>query len=158
MMQVAESYMAELVHKSMVQVIFNRDLLPRKFKSCSLHDLMRDLALSQAKLEGLFEVIDFREEKKPHLNPFVGSKFGYTRQVVALFDDAYIGKKANSYFVKKTKQQRYRSMVIFNDFSRFVPTALRSHIANFRCLRVFSLEEVRLHHDSLPGLLFLVST
>ena len=45
MMQVAESYLGELLHRSMAQVIFDDDLESSftKFKSCSLHDLMRDL-------------------------------------------------------------------------------------------------------------------
>ncbi|XP_017240039.2 probable disease resistance RPP8-like protein 2 [Daucus carota subsp. sativus] len=48
MMQVAESYMGELVHRSMVQVTFQEvESSPTKIKYSFLHDLMRDLSLSQ---------------------------------------------------------------------------------------------------------------
>ena len=71
MMQVAESYMGELVHKSMVQVRFDdSDSSLTKFKSCSLHDLMRDLSLSKAKEEHFFKTIDLREENDTHLSVF----------------------------------------------------------------------------------------
>ncbi|KAL3507505.1 hypothetical protein ACH5RR_032887 [Cinchona calisaya] len=61
MMCVAEHYLEELASRSMVQVELQEEGWPAfpRFKSCRLHDLMRDLCLLKAKEENLFKVIDF---------------------------------------------------------------------------------------------------
>lgn len=133
MMQVAESYMGELVHKSMVQVKFGSvESSVTKFESCSLHDLMRDMALSKAKVEDFYEIIDLREGNDYNLIPCENSRPAYARQLVVYSDVGNMRKKANSYFVKNANQQRYRSMLVFSEFK---PRSL--HVANFRLLRVF---------------------
>ncbi|XP_063942483.1 protein RECOGNITION OF PERONOSPORA PARASITICA 7 isoform X1 [Daucus carota subsp. sativus] len=141
MMQVAESYLGELVHRSMVQVKFNNEKSFINFKSCSLHDLMRDLSISQAEAEEFFKVIDLREKKDFHLSPLADFKPSNTRQLVVHFDDGYRGKRSHPYFSKKFNQQKYRSVLLFNELgTRSLPPALGSCIANFRFVRVLSLE------------------
>ncbi|XP_074356790.1 putative disease resistance protein At1g50180 [Apium graveolens] len=116
MMQVAESYMGELVHKSMVQVKYNNvESSLTKFKSCSLHDLMRELSLNQAKKEDLYKVVDLREGDN-HLKATVDMRSADTRQLVVYFDERHTSKQVNHYFGKKANQQRYRSVLLFNEF------------------------------------------
>nr|XP_017231913.1 PREDICTED: probable disease resistance protein At1g58602 [Daucus carota subsp. sativus] len=140
MTQVAESYMGELVQRSMVQVTFNNvESSLTKFKDCSLHDLMRDMSLIQAKAEDFFEVIHFQSGNEFHLKS-ADSRSAYTRLVIHL-DEEYSSKKANYYFSKKGNQKIYRSMLFIGDFGRrSLPRALGSHVGNFRFLKVFSVE------------------
>ncbi|KAL6323495.1 hypothetical protein AAG906_039069 [Vitis piasezkii] len=53
---VAEDYLYELIQRSMIQVADTRD--NGRAKSCHIHDLLRDLAISEAKEEKLFEVAE----------------------------------------------------------------------------------------------------
>nr|XP_017240028.1 PREDICTED: putative disease resistance protein At1g50180 [Daucus carota subsp. sativus] len=109
MMQVAESYMGELVHRSMVQVTYqDMENSCTKIKSSSLHDLMRDLSLYQAKAEDFFEVLDLR--KRNDLHPTPSTDFRWP----------------------------------------LLPKVVGSHVANFRFLRVFSLENAKV--DGFDGL------
>ncbi|XP_074358102.1 putative disease resistance protein At1g59620 [Apium graveolens] len=150
MMQVAESYMGELVHRSMVQVRFN-DLESSltKFKSCSLHDLMRDLSLSQAKAEDFFKVIDTGEGNDLNLNRSVISREAKTRQLVFYLKR---GVEANSYFTKKLNHQQYRSILIRN-MGGYYSQPLRSvlYLSYFKLLRVLSLENIRHRRRSVLG-------
>lgn len=146
MMQVAESYMGELVHKGLVQVRSNEvESSLTKFEYCSLHDIMKDLAQCQAKLEFFSALIDLRKGYDFNLNPSVDFRSGYSRQLVVRFDEGYASEAANSYFVKKTHEQ-YRSLILVNEFrTRSLPPVLLSHMhaANFRFVRVFSLEKIK---------------
>ncbi|XP_074357939.1 putative disease resistance RPP8-like protein 2 [Apium graveolens] len=143
MMQVAESYLGELVHRSMVQVRFSDVESFINFESCSLHDLMRDLAISQAEAEDFFKAIELREKTDSRLSALVDSRSSDTRQLVVNFDDGYRStEKGYHYFGKKADQQMCRSLLLLNKVGiRSLPPALGSQqIANFRCLRVLSLE------------------
>ncbi|KAL1825714.1 hypothetical protein ACET3Z_012492 [Daucus carota] len=142
MMQVAESYMGELVHRSMVQVTYeDMENSHTKIKSSSLHDLMRDLSLSQAKAEDFFEVLDLRKGNDFHLNPSADFRSVDTRQLVVYYDEEHICKQSKSYFVKKCKKQQYRSMLLFGDgVYTDLPKVVGSRVANFRFLRVFSIK------------------
>ncbi|XP_074358103.1 putative disease resistance protein At1g59620 [Apium graveolens] len=149
MMQVAESYMGELVHRSMVQVRFN-DLESSltKFKSCSLHDLMRDLSLSQAKAEDFFKVIDTGEGNDLNLNRSVISREAKTRQLVFYLKS---GVEANSYFTKKLNHQQYRSILFLDREDESQQLRLGLYLANFKLLRVLSLERVTHSRRSVLG-------
>nr|XP_017234608.1 PREDICTED: probable disease resistance protein RF45 [Daucus carota subsp. sativus] len=141
MIQVAESYMGELVHRNMVQVRFNDvESSLTKFESCSLHDLMRDMSLIQAKAEDFFEVIHFQSGNEFHLKSTTESRSASTRVVIRL-DEEYSSKEANYYFTKKRNQKCYRSILLLCEFgARSLPRALGLHFANFRFLKVFSVE------------------
>ncbi|XP_074359543.1 putative disease resistance RPP8-like protein 2 [Apium graveolens] len=152
-MQVAESYMGELVHRSMVQVRFNEmESWVTKFKSCSVHDLMRDLSLSQAKAEEFFVTIDLREGNNFHLNSSVVSQIAEARQLVVYHKR---GMQANSYFITKPNHQQYRSILLLNvDSHQSLPPRLGSYLANFKLLRVLALEYARYSRQSVLGTLF----
>ncbi|KAJ9678203.1 hypothetical protein PVL29_022942 [Vitis rotundifolia] len=51
---IAEDYLCELIQRSMIQVADTR--VDGRVRSCRIHDLLRDLAISEAKEEKLFEV------------------------------------------------------------------------------------------------------
>ena len=51
---VGEDYLEELIHRSMIQVVKRKG--DGKVKSCRMHDLLRDLAISKAKDSKFFEV------------------------------------------------------------------------------------------------------
>ena len=51
---IAEDYMHELIHRSLIQVADRR--INGRVKSCRMHDLLRDLAVSQATDANFFEV------------------------------------------------------------------------------------------------------
>ncbi|XP_074359562.1 putative disease resistance protein At1g50180 [Apium graveolens] len=143
MMEVAESYMGELVHKSMVQVKFGEDAGSQgKFKSCRLHDLMRDLSLSIAKEEDFFKTINLQ---KLNDNPFDPSlELTLTRQVV-VYSDAEMHKsiKDNPIHVNIANKRRLRSLsYVHESFTRTTSRELGWNVANFRLLRVFSMEGV----------------
>ncbi|WOG83441.1 hypothetical protein DCAR_0102616 [Daucus carota subsp. sativus] len=142
MMQVAESYMGELIHRSMVQVTFeDMENSRTKIKSSSLHDLMRDLSLFQAKVEDFSEVIDLREGNDFQFNPSADLRSIDSRQLVVYYDEEHISKQSKSYFVKRSNEQQYRSMLLFNDgVFTCLPKVVGSHVANFRFLRVFCME------------------
>ncbi|WOG94600.1 hypothetical protein DCAR_0313896 [Daucus carota subsp. sativus] len=122
-----------------------------KIRSSSLHDLMRDLSLSQAKAEDFSEVIDLREGNNFHLNPSADFRSDDTRQLVVYYDEEHISKQIKSYFVKKCKQQQYRSMLLFGDGAYTdLPKVVGSHVANFRFLRVFSVENAEVDGKLYP--------
>ncbi|XP_074361218.1 putative disease resistance protein At1g58400 [Apium graveolens] len=145
MMQVAESYMGELVHKCLVQVKYYE---VGKFESCSLHDIMRDLSLSQAKANDFFEVVDLREGNDFDPNPS-GDLTGYGRQLAVHYNASHASDQAMSYFVKKTNQQRYRSMILLTKSrAGTLSPVLSAHVFSFKLLRVFSLEAVDFDGDT----------
>ncbi|XP_011101362.2 probable disease resistance protein At1g58602 [Sesamum indicum] len=55
---VAERYLFELANRCMVEVETDKLALYNRFKSCRLHDMIRDMCLSKGKKEGFMEVID----------------------------------------------------------------------------------------------------
>ncbi|KAI3469850.1 hypothetical protein Pfo_026513 [Paulownia fortunei] len=59
-MEVAEDYFSQLVDRSLVIVVEKEEVsASTRFKSCQVHDLIRDLCVSIGKQEEVFEVIDF---------------------------------------------------------------------------------------------------
>ncbi|CAI9118095.1 OLC1v1019613C1 [Oldenlandia corymbosa var. corymbosa] len=60
MIQVAERYLIELGHRSMVQLKLDEFSPTRRLISCRLHDMMRDLCLEKGKEEEFVKVADFQ--------------------------------------------------------------------------------------------------
>ncbi|KAL7145027.1 hypothetical protein ABFS83_07G051000 [Erythranthe nasuta] len=60
----AETNLKQLVDRSLVFVVENEVSDPTRFKSCQLHDLIRDLCISNGKEEEFFDVIDFENKDK----------------------------------------------------------------------------------------------
>ncbi|KAK4425306.1 putative disease resistance protein [Sesamum alatum] len=55
---VAERYLSELANRCMIYVKMDPYSIYNRFKSCRLHDLMRDLCLLKGKEKGFVEVVD----------------------------------------------------------------------------------------------------
>ncbi|KAK4424564.1 putative disease resistance protein [Sesamum alatum] len=60
MINVAERYLSELANRCMVQVKMDQESIYYRFKSCRLHDLVRELCLSKAKEEKFMKVVDMQ--------------------------------------------------------------------------------------------------
>ena len=60
---IAEDYLYELIHRSMIQVAKRK--VDGRVKSCRIHDLLRDLAISEARDAGLFEVDEMIDVRFP---------------------------------------------------------------------------------------------
>ncbi|KAL1826276.1 hypothetical protein ACET3Z_004688 [Daucus carota] len=143
MMQVAESYMGELVHKSMVRVrLDDWGSLLTKYKSFSLHDLMRDLSLSKAKEEDFYEVIVHGRG-----NDFNLSQVSYTKQLVVCCDRYYTSKKTRPNIFKNPNHQKYQSMIIM-DGAEFVSSTQVLRVANFKWLRVLALDNTKIYSSN----------
>ncbi|WOG94602.1 hypothetical protein DCAR_0313898 [Daucus carota subsp. sativus] len=111
-----------------------------KIKYTFLHDLMRDLSLSQAKTEDFFEVLDLRKGNDVHLNPSADFRSVDTRQL----ETNWI------LLCQEMQATEYRSMLLFSDgFHTDLPKVVGSHVANFRFLRVFSME-----YGQVDGILY----
>ncbi|KAM7466517.1 hypothetical protein LguiB_014079 [Lonicera macranthoides] len=143
MMNVAERYLNELAQRSMVEVQLKEGGEGfRKFKSCSLHDLMREFCLSKAKEEDFFNIIDFQHENSLELAESSSSFTNKTRSVVIYFEDE---KTANGKFsLDKERSQRLRSLLLFaaegQEYYYGPPSVVRSHLSDFKMLRVLAIE------------------
>ncbi|KAL3507513.1 hypothetical protein ACH5RR_032895 [Cinchona calisaya] len=65
LMEVAQRYLNELGQRSMVQLKVDECAISRRFVSCCLHDMMRDLCLEKGREEEFVKVIDFQSVKQP---------------------------------------------------------------------------------------------
>ncbi|KAL8103950.1 putative disease resistance protein RXW24L [Apium graveolens] len=65
-LDVAESYLDELAHRSLVQgkKSENKEFSWSKYETCSVHDLIRDLCLAKAKEEKFIKVIHLQSESE----------------------------------------------------------------------------------------------
>ncbi|CDO99311.1 unnamed protein product [Coffea canephora] len=63
LMEVAQRYLSELGRRSMVQLKLHESSMSRKFFSCRLHDMMRDLCLQKGREEEFVRVVDFQGVK-----------------------------------------------------------------------------------------------
>ncbi|XP_074335492.1 putative disease resistance protein At1g50180 [Apium graveolens] len=146
MMEVAESYLAELVHKSMVQANFEEvESSLRKFKSCRLHDLMRDMSISQAEHEQFFKVVDIGKGNNYYLDKSLDTLPG-TRRFVNYFNGGNLSDKATPLHLNKANSKHLRSILCIDDYQNasLVASTFRSHIAHFKLLRVLALEGVKI--------------
>ncbi|KAG8387539.1 hypothetical protein BUALT_Bualt02G0031600 [Buddleja alternifolia] len=131
---VAERYLSELAFRCMVQVkVPECPSAYRKFESCRLHDLMRDLCLSKAEEEGFLKVIDF-EEAKHNFPPISNIPRLAIRMNEGCFHD--------SNFNEREKLKHMRSLLILRLSIMFF-TKDRVTISNFnkfKFLRILILE------------------
>lgn len=147
MMEVAESYMGELSHRCMIQVEFEEDESSvRKFKSCCLHDCMRDLSLKKAKEEDFFKVLDIHNRNNHEVGE-LSSSSNYTRRLVIS-----PGYEANSDDVQiiydKEVGQHLRSLLLTNfvqwEWKPPIPVVAGFHPSNLKYLRILALEGIQL--------------
>ncbi|KAM7462479.1 hypothetical protein LguiA_030600 [Lonicera macranthoides] len=158
MMNVAERYLNELAQRSMVEVQVQLEEDKGgfgEFKSCSLHDLMREFCLSKAKEEDFFNIIDFQHENSLELVKSSSSFMNKTRRVVIYFKDEKTAREKFS--LDKETRQRLRSFL-------FLPTkgwqvligalsVLSSHLSDFKMLRVLAIEGLHYSNDSMSDII-----
>lgn len=148
MMDVAERYLGELAERCMVQVELEEEVRPTitRFKSCRLHDLMRDLCLLKAKQENSFKVIDFRnrnESESSSLNPFPWNTAEIYGGLVLHFGI----KDLFEHVPRNKRQEKYlRSLVlVVRDRHKKIPlpAIIQSQFNNYKMLRVLHIESSR---------------
>ncbi|EYU41261.1 hypothetical protein MIMGU_mgv1a018472mg [Erythranthe guttata] len=136
MVDVAERYLAELAQRSMVQV--NVKETAGGFKSCRLHDLMRDLCISKAKEENFAKVVDFRHESSSTNN---------TTATTMRRISVYLGRSniANSDPVAACSEYRHIRSAFFyaNDLTVDFMQRTKVHFSNLELLRVLNLQGFR---------------
>ncbi|KAL7145493.1 hypothetical protein ABFS83_07G088200 [Erythranthe nasuta] len=131
---VAERYLNELAVRSMVQVQKHEfSSAYNKFKSCRLHDLMRDLCLSKGEEKG-FKLIGFRKPTKH--DTFVGSACRLAIHCDGAVDD-YFNEE-------EEKNKNLRSLLLFQkESSRALVIGSKDSVINFsklKRLRILALE------------------
>jgi hypothetical protein len=141
MMDVAESYLGELAQRTMVQVQLNdgQGYEFKKFNSCRMHDMMRELCLSKAKEEDFFQTVDLENEDG------VGSDSSSisARRAVIYFKSQDFGSSVVS--INKKSGRRLRSLLLLNDgettYAGRMPRMVKSHLSDFRLLRSLAIEQ-----------------
>lgn len=140
-LNVAERYLIELSHRSMVQIELEEDESSiREIKSCRLHDLMRDLSMSKAQEENFFKPLDFRHDQLVESSS--SSSTNYTRRVVI-----FPGNEANKIkdvLLDKEVGEHLHSLVLFQSRMERLPSFLSSKLNNFKILKVLAIEGLEL--------------
>ncbi|KAL3507520.1 hypothetical protein ACH5RR_032902 [Cinchona calisaya] len=153
LMEIAEGYLDELVQRSMVQVQMLE--LPiagaRRFVSCRLHDMMRDLCLQKGREEEFIRVVDFRGRKMPFVDSLLFTNINAYRLVIHI--DEKVEGVADSIF----GQEDYlyvRSLLCINEKSRFWEKVITwpqvVHMRDFKLLRVLKFEGFDFCRQRLP--------
>ncbi|KAL1075087.1 hypothetical protein V6Z11_D11G334700 [Gossypium hirsutum] len=115
---VAEGYLLELAERCMIQVR-ERDIATLKIRSFQMHDLMRDVCLSNAKQQKFLYIAD-------QSNACQLSTIGRVRRVSA----------HKFFWIQCIKSPRLRSLLFFDEFLpreemvKFLPLTIQSYIKN----------------------------
>ncbi|KAL6323355.1 hypothetical protein AAG906_029362 [Vitis piasezkii] len=120
---VAEDHLQELVHRSMIQVADRS--FDGRVMSCRMHDLLRDLAISEAKDTKFFEGYESIDSTSP---------VSVRRLTI------HQGKKTNS---KHLHSSRLRSFICFSEC--FQENILRSLYRGVKLLTVLDLESMDIY-------------
>ncbi|CDP11055.1 unnamed protein product [Coffea canephora] len=146
MMDVAERYLKELASRCMVDIIKHEEgkHAVTSFKSCRLHDLMRDLCLAKAKEENLYDISKYNfppKEQTKHLRSFLCDS------LLAEWDYSIPGVRIISQ-VKNLKMLRVLAILSFTMVSGscFLKSPL-GYAGNLIHLRYLKLKR---HHINLP--------
>lgn len=148
MMNVAERYLGELVHRCMIQVqLEDEESHFRKYRSCHMHDLMRDLCVLKAKEEDFFRAIGFGVKNDLELDDSSSSSTigNRTRRIVICYDDKDSSNRHVS--LGKKTSQRLRSFIFLYPSVKYVighmPRIIRSDLKDFKLLRVLVVEGIK---------------
>ncbi|KAF3440146.1 hypothetical protein FNV43_RR18424 [Rhamnella rubrinervis] len=121
--EVAESYLMELISRSMLQVVYRNP--SGRPNTCKMHDLMRELAVSISEKEKFCAVNDKREDME---------QFGARRLSIVLTPDKEI--KAWT-----TGMSQLRSLLVFFKDMVADPSSSNKLPSGFKLLRVLDLED-----------------
>ncbi|WOH09625.1 hypothetical protein DCAR_0729083 [Daucus carota subsp. sativus] len=133
MLEVAERYLDELAHRSLVTVKVHdyANDSRSKYKECVVHDLIQDLCWSKVKEQGVMHVIDLERKLD------IGSKAGIVRRLCVRSHDA--NREVLQPYDPHVLAQ-IRSLFIWNDLDDD-PPLWPNHIftlEKFKLLRVFT--------------------
>ncbi|KAK4425431.1 putative disease resistance protein RXW24L [Sesamum alatum] len=141
--EVAEDYFNELVNRSLVTVEEKDQVsASRRFKSCQVHDLIRDLCEWKGTQEEFFQVIDYGP---------AGNKKGYPMHRVAVYLNKFEDRNDRSLSVPEAKH--IRAILFFDtDNSLPRPTWPRefSDLKGFQRTRVLNFDRVDFQVRKLP--------
>lgn len=144
MEDVAERYLGSLISRCMVQV--GQMGSTGRIKTCRLHDLMRDLCLSKARMEHFLYIIGGPQQNNS-INVVSSSNLSDERQTggvrrLAVFLDQHVDQ-----LVPPNEQvnQHLRSLVYFHDKKCRVENwmLIKDVFENFKLLRVLDLEGIK---------------
>ncbi|KAG8362943.1 hypothetical protein BUALT_BualtUnG0021100 [Buddleja alternifolia] len=131
---VAERYLSELAFRCMVQVkVPEYPSAYRKFESCRLHDLMRDLCLSKAKEEKFLKVVDF-EEATDH----VSSPIGDIPRLAIYLDEG--GNFADINFNEREKLRSLLTLLKVENLWSSMMLHRKTNFNRFKFLRILILD------------------
>ncbi|XP_031491336.1 putative disease resistance RPP13-like protein 3 [Nymphaea colorata] len=135
--EVGEDYMLQLIDKSMLQIA--ETSMDGRVKSCRIHDLMRDLAISISHEEEFSFILDVQERRANVVSP---RRMSVIRENKGIGDDE---ENVISGAVGNT--QLLRSLLFFHlDYIR--TPDLASYSGQFMLLRVLDLDGVKI--EKLP--------
>ncbi|WOH09630.1 hypothetical protein DCAR_0729088 [Daucus carota subsp. sativus] len=151
MLDVAERYLDELAHRSLVTVktpdVANESW--SKYKECVVHDLIQDMCWSKVKEQGVMNVIDLERKLD------IGSKAGIVRRLCVR------SYNANRDVLEPYDRQmlaQIRSFLFWNDRS-YDPPVWPNNIftlEKFKLLRVFTARYCNLSNENVRSLSELV--
>ncbi|GAA0174945.1 antimicrobial response protein [Lithospermum erythrorhizon] len=142
MMDVGECYLGELAKRYMVQV--QVDDSTRRFKSCRLHDLMRDVCLSKGKEENFLKILPHEGKHDMRmLQPSASRNSSGARAVRRL--SVIVSEDLESYFPPSEETtQRVRTALFFCSSKKNLQSTLFLMCTKFRLLRIMDLENSEL--------------
>ncbi|KAK9931203.1 hypothetical protein M0R45_018490 [Rubus argutus] len=150
MEDVAYNWLSELVERCMVQV-GERSLTYETFKSCRMHDLMRDLCLLKAEEENFLIVVNF-SHKNEAMHPISSSNISNASPMGKIRRLAiYLDEKADQFVPPRDEARgcHLRSVLYFgpNDYNwtaKRKELIIPSMFKDFKLLRVLKIEGMKL--------------
>ncbi|WOH09622.1 hypothetical protein DCAR_0729080 [Daucus carota subsp. sativus] len=151
MLEVAERYLDELAHRSLVTIKTYRlanESWP-KHKTCVVHDLIQDMCWSKVKEEGVMNVIDLESKLD------IGSRAGIVRRLCVR------SYNANRDVLEPYDRQvlaQIRSLFIWNGWKLDPPVWPNNifTLEKFKLLRVFTAKNFKLSKENVRSLSELV--
>ncbi|KAK9931158.1 hypothetical protein M0R45_018450 [Rubus argutus] len=153
MEDVAYNWLSELVERCMVQV-GERSLTYETFRSCRMHDLMRDLCLLKAEEENFLMVVNF-SHKNEAMHPISSSNISNASPMGKIRRLAiYLDEKADQFVPPRDEAGggHLRSLLYFGPNDNYW-TAKRKELIipsmfkDFKLLRVLKIEGVELQQE-----------
>ncbi|XP_027116674.2 putative disease resistance protein At1g50180 [Coffea arabica] len=148
MMDVAERYLEELAKRCMVQVKLHEEGKPAvtRFKSCRIHDLMRDLCLLKAEEQNLYKVVDSQHDQDIFVTSVDISHaieeeyFGFVLRLCAVdFQHNYVPLRKEQ--TKHLHSYMYEPLDCSGDnYGRRLGRKIMSEVNNLKMLRVLAIE------------------
>ncbi|KAL3506169.1 hypothetical protein ACH5RR_031551 [Cinchona calisaya] len=169
-MDVAERYLGELEKRCVVHVkVNNENPSIRKFTSCRLHDLMRDLCLEKAREENFLQVIDYQKhgndggiELKNFIRP---SSIGNFHRIMIYLSEEEDAQKNATALPKMEFAKHLRTLSICatkeggKNLTAEVADSLLNRFKMLRCLKIEGMispgiEDIIEKNSSIPTDIF----